>query len=129
MTLASVYSPRKPYLAKLNCYCELAKKNQQCWGEAPHYFIRLLASSLPGESGLMNLPREMQREFVRLLVAPGSATSGLLITLDDAPLWTSLSRSRDKSIRHEYACCIHGCVACIYAYVSDFGCIELEIII
>nr|QNT18281.1 alpha-amylase tetrameric inhibitor subunit CM3 [Triticum aestivum] len=82
MTSASIFSPMKPYLAKLYCCQELAEIPQQCRCEALRYFIALPVPSQPvdprsgnvSESCLIDLPgcpRQMQWDFVRLLVAPG----------------------------------------------------------
>ncbi len=103
MTSASIYSPGKPYLAKLYCCQELAEISQQCRCEALRYFIALPVPSQPvdprsgnvGESGLIDLPgcpREMQWDFVRLLVAPGQCNLATIHNVRycpavEQPLW------------------------------------------
>nr|AAB63440.1 CMd3 protein [Hordeum vulgare] len=103
MTSAELNYPGQPYLAKLYCCQELAKIPQQCRCEALRYFMALPVPSQPvdpstgnvGQSGLMDLPgcpREMQRAFVRLLVAPGQCNLATIHNVRycpavEQPLW------------------------------------------
>ncbi|KAF7055795.1 hypothetical protein CFC21_063274 [Triticum aestivum] len=84
--------PGPPYLAKQECCEQLANIPQQCRCQALRYFMG--PKSRPDQSGLMELPgcpREVQMNFVPILVTPGYCN---LTTVHNTPYCLGMEESQ-----------------------------------
>ncbi|MGG6532912.1 UNVERIFIED_CONTAM: hypothetical protein C3P02_19850, partial [Clostridioides difficile] len=87
-----IETPGSPYLAKQQCCGELANIPQQCRCQALRYFMG--PKSRPDQSGLMELPgcpREVQMNFVPILVTPGYCN---LTTVHNTPYCLGMEESQ-----------------------------------